>query len=124
MAQTTNRPADTWSPLYFLASVGAGGIAVTFFMYLMFWIPHPGKPVPVFEDVTDAMAGADAPLMAAIWLALAGIAVFGAMNLYLLVWNLRRSGAFAASDRGAALAATTTGSIPTRRTTRSRPPCP
>lgn len=104
MAQTPNRPADTWSPLYFLASVGAGGIAVSFFMYLMFWIPHPGKPVPVFEDVTAAMAGADAPLMAAIWLALAGIAGFGAMNLYLLVWNLRRSGAFAASDRGAALA--------------------
>jgi len=104
MAHTSNRPADTWSPLYFLASVGAGGIAVTFFMYLMFWIPHPGQPVPVFEDVTAAMAGAGAPLMAAIWLALAGIAVFGAMNLYLLVWNLRRSGAFAASDRGAALA--------------------
>ena len=33
-----------YSPLYFLAALGAGGLMVTFFMYLMFWVPHPGRP--------------------------------------------------------------------------------
>ncbi len=99
------RPADTWSPLYFLASVGAGGLAVTFFMYLMFWVPHPGQVVPVFEDVARALAGAGPLKAAMIATALAGIALFGGMNLYLLGWNLRRVRGFSASPRGAALAA-------------------
>ena len=34
---------QSYSPLYFLASLGAGGLAVTFFMYLMFWVPHPAR---------------------------------------------------------------------------------
>ena len=33
---TPARPAENYSPLYFLASVGAGGLVVTFFMYLLF----------------------------------------------------------------------------------------
>ena len=33
-----------------------GGLTVTFFMWLMFWIPHPGKTVPVFEDIMAAFA--------------------------------------------------------------------
>lgn len=98
-----SRPADQWSPLYFLASVGAGGLAVTFFMYLMFWLPHPGQNVPVFEDLMAALA-TGGPQAIAVVLAMAGIAVFGAMNLYLLVWNLRRVGGFNASDRGRGLA--------------------
>ncbi len=105
MTHAMNRPADSWSPLYFLASVGAGGLAVTFFMYLLFWVPHPGRPVPIFEDITAAFAGASPMLGFAILLAVAGIAVFGGMNLYLLLWNLRRVGGFAASDRGRALIA-------------------
>ena len=100
------RPADTWAPLYFLSSVGAGGLAVSFFMYLLFWVPHPGRSVPVFEDIAAAFAGASPLLATAIVVAAAGIAVFGAMNLYLLVWNLRRVGPFLASDRGRTLSAT------------------
>ena len=47
MHVSQSRPADTWSPLYFLASLGAGGLAVTFFMFLMFWVPHPGLSVVI-----------------------------------------------------------------------------
>ena len=47
---------QNYSPLYFLASLGAGGLTVTFFMYLMFWVPHPGRPVPVFEDLMTVFA--------------------------------------------------------------------
>ena len=106
MRTYTNRPADNWSPLYFLASVGAGGVAVTFFMYLLFWVPHPEKAVPVFEDIARAFAAASPAFSGVILLAAAGIAVFGLMNLYLLVWNLRRVGAFYESGRGHALAST------------------
>ena len=63
---TPTRPADTYSPLYFLASVGAGGLAVTFFMFLMFWVPHPGQPVPIFEDIAAAWGTGNLPLQIAI----------------------------------------------------------
>ncbi|WP_368184792.1 hypothetical protein [Aestuariibius sp. HNIBRBA575] len=86
--QTQTRPADTYSPLYFLASLGAGGLSVTFFMYLMFWVPHPGKPVPVFEDIMAAWS-TGAPLMQlSIAIAGLGIAAMAFLNLKMLFWNL------------------------------------
>jgi len=45
------RPTDKWVPQYFLASVGAGGLAVSFFLWLYMWVPHSGQQVPVFEDL-------------------------------------------------------------------------
>jgi len=38
-----------YSPLYFLAALGAGGLSVSFFLMLMlmFWILHPGQPILV-----------------------------------------------------------------------------
>ena len=104
MSHALTRPADTWSPLYFLASVGAGGLSVTFFMYLMHWVPHPGRTVPVFEDITAALGRGEPALTAAITVALLGIAIFGALNLSLLVWNLRKMRGFRASEKGQALA--------------------
>ncbi len=104
MTQHIKRAADTWSPLYFLASVGAGGLSVSFFMYLMFWVPHPNQPVPVFEDIMAALAAGNSALGFAVILALAGIAIFGTANLALLVWNLRRMGEFTASETGRNLA--------------------
>ena len=44
MDRSVTRPADSYSPIYFLASLGAGGIAVSFFMFLMFWVHIPVKP--------------------------------------------------------------------------------
>ncbi|MDA7425113.1 TsoY family (seleno)protein [Thalassococcus lentus] len=85
-----SRVADeTYSPLYFLASLGAGGVTVTFFMILMFWVPHPGRPVPIFEDIAAAFGTADAGLSLAILIALSGIAAFAFKNVQLLIWNLR-----------------------------------
>lgn len=106
MSQTSTRPADTWAPLYFLASLGAGGLAITFFMYLMFWVPHPGQPVPVFEDIMAALTGASPLYTAMIAVAVLGIAAFSIMNVSLLIWNLRRVGEFSRSDKGIALSGT------------------
>lgn len=88
--KTQLRPADTWTPLYYLASVGAGGLAVTFFMWLYHWVPHPGQPVPVFEDIARAFVGGTLAAQAMIVLALAGIAVFAFLNIKLFFWNLGR----------------------------------
>lgn len=88
MADILKRPADSYSPLYFLASLGAGGLAVTFFMWLYFWVPHPAQPVPVFEDIAAAFAAGDAAMQGMILAAAAGILFFAFHNLRLLAWNL------------------------------------
>ncbi|MBV7408320.1 hypothetical protein [Maritimibacter sp. DP1N21-5] len=85
----THRAADKYSPLYFLSSVGAGGLAVTFFMYLMFWVPHPGRTVPVFEDIAAAWQSGSVPMQVGIAIALVGISVFAVMNVQKLAWNLQ-----------------------------------
>ncbi|SEP14987.1 hypothetical protein SAMN04490248_12941 [Salinihabitans flavidus] len=94
MTTRSTRPADTYSPLYFLASLGAGGLSVTFFMYLMFWVPHPGKPVPTFEDISAAFATGGPALQAAIVIAVLGIAAMVFLNIKSLLWNLSALSAF------------------------------
>lgn len=91
---STRKPSDTYSPLYFLASVGAGGLTVTFFMWLMFWIPHPGKTVPVFEDIMAAFTSGTPVTQAMILTAVAGIAFFAFQNIKFLIWNLQRYSAW------------------------------
>ncbi len=75
MHPSTNRPADTYSPLYFLASLGTGGLTVTFFMYLMFWVPHPGRPVPIFEDIIAAFSTGSIATQIMIIIAMAGVGI-------------------------------------------------
>lgn len=99
MQLNTNRPADTYVPLYFLSSVGAGGLAVTFFMYLLFWVPHKGRVVPVFEDILAAFTNGGTPLKFAIVIALIGIAVFTFLNIATLIWNLSSYADFKKTER-------------------------
>ena len=87
MPSLISRPADTYSPLYFLSSLGAGGLTVTFFMYLMFWVPHPGRPVPVFEDIVAAFANGPFTMQLGITIAVMGIAYFAFLNVKTLIWN-------------------------------------
>lgn len=98
MDHSPTRPADTYSPIYFLASLGAGGITVTFFMFLMFWVPHPGRTVPVFEDIAAAFGSGSVPVQIAIAVALIGIAFFAVLNIKSLVWNLQSLSAFKKTD--------------------------
>lgn len=99
------RPADTWVPQYFLSSVGAGGLAVSFFIWLYMWVPHPGQQVPVFEDIAAAWATGYWPMQAMIAVAVAAILVFSYLNIRLLVWNLGQLAAFRRSPRMAKLMA-------------------
>jgi hypothetical protein len=87
MTHIQSAAATRYSPLYFLASVGAGGLSVTFFMYLMFWVPYQGRPVPVFSDLWAVFAAGPSLLSVAVAVAMAGIAVMAFINLRLLAWN-------------------------------------
>lgn len=103
MHNPEKRPTDTYSPLYFLASLGAGGLTVTFFMYLMFWVPHPGRPVPIFEDLMSVLSGGGMPLQVAVVIAVAGIAIFAFLNIKLLIWNFGALARFRQTDAYQAL---------------------
>ncbi len=80
---------DRYSPLYFLAALGSGGLVVTFFMWLLFWVPHPGRPVPIFEDIASALSASNPLHQIAIIGALLGIGVFTFLKIRLLIWNLQ-----------------------------------
>ena len=94
MTPISSRPADNWSPLYFLASVGAGGLAVTFFMYLLFWVPHPNATVPVFEDIVAAWGKGNPWQQFGILAAMLGIAFFAFQNIRYLIWNFTKFAEF------------------------------
>lgn len=97
-------PAEAkWSPLYLLAAVGQGGLAVSFFIYLMFWVKHPGQNVPIFEDIAAAFASGDIVKKGMIVFAMAAIAYFVVMHYVSLVWNLRKFAAFRATPAYEAL---------------------
>ena len=98
MLLSSTRRHGVYSPLYFLASLGAGGLVVTFFMYLLFWVPHKGKAVPTFENISAAITTGDGLLTLAIAIAMLGIAFFAFQNLRLLFWNLDAYKAFTKSD--------------------------
>lgn len=90
MQNYSPRPADNYSPLYFLASLGAGGLTVTFFMWLMHWTPHPGRSVPVFEDIVRTFVSSGVVSRIMILLAISGILYYSFLNIKYLFWNLMR----------------------------------
>ncbi len=106
MEKPLTRPADHYVPLYFLVSLGCGGLALSFFMWLMHWTPHPGRPVPVFEDILRAFSNNGALMRGMILLAVVGILYYSFLNAKYLLWNLsqfrrwRQSAAFAELRRG------------------------
>jgi hypothetical protein len=88
MAQTSTLKED-YSPLYFLAALGAGGLAVSFFMYLNFLIPRPGFPMAT-ADVLLTWTNANMAYAPFVLLALVGIVYFSYKHIALLVWNIRQ----------------------------------
>ncbi|NLV98081.1 MAG: hypothetical protein GX043_12245 [Desulfovibrionales bacterium] len=87
MNSLTGKPSDVYSPLYFLTSLGCGGMAVAFFMWLMHWTEHPGKSVPVFSDIVFSFGAGGFFQRIMIVVAVAGIAYYAFLNLKYLVWN-------------------------------------
>jgi len=78
-----------YTPLCWLSALGAGGLTVTFFIYLNFLLPHKGSPMATYSFAVAALQGGG-------WLAwvsgfsLAGIALFALIHFYLLIRVSRR----------------------------------
>ena len=88
------RFAQDYRPLYFLAALGNGGLSVSFFMYLMFLIPHPDTPVPTFESLVAVYTTQGLGLQVMTTLARVGVAWFAVRHLVVLAANLRALSAF------------------------------
>ncbi len=80
---------EKFSPMCFLASLGAGGLSVSFFMYLMFLVPHPDAAMATFDHVMPALLKGD-------WLSLVSsfslvfIIAFAFFHFKLLIWNTKQ----------------------------------
>ncbi len=89
-----------YNPLYFLASLGAGGLAISFFLYPMFMVKHPGTPLVSFDHLQPLLTHGDPLLQALLYADLAVVALFALLHFRLLWWNLseyrqfRRTSAF------------------------------
>lgn len=78
-----------YNPQYFLASLGNGGLAVSFFMYLMFLLKHPETPIPTFDHLKEVFTGGSSLSAVLVSFVLAGILYFSYRHFSLLIWNIR-----------------------------------
>ena len=73
--------------MFFLSALGAGGLSVSFFMLLMFLVPHKGVPIPHFDLLFPKLIEGNM-LSFIIIIALLGILFFGFYFFKLLIWNV------------------------------------
>lgn len=84
---------EKYSPIYFLSALGAGGLSVSFYMYLMFLVPHKGSAMATFDFIYPV-------LLQGTWLsyisalALVFILVFSYYHFKFLFWNIKQYKAF------------------------------
>ena len=83
-----NNLHSKYNPLYFLAALGAGGLAVSFFMYPNFMIAHKGYPMITFDHLYPLLMGEDmltSLLVGSVFVVIAGLAL---LHFRLLFWNI------------------------------------
>ncbi len=88
---------EKFNPMCFLSSLGSGGLSVSFFMYLMFLVPHKDTPMATFNHIFPK-------LMEGTWLSfiiafsLVFIIVFAFFHFKLLIWNTKQFNMYKKSD--------------------------
>ncbi|MFV9503498.1 MAG: TsoY family (seleno)protein [Oscillochloridaceae bacterium umkhey_bin13] len=85
---------EQYSPAYFLAALGNGGIAITFFIWLNFLVPHPKTPIITYDGIVTFLGQTSLLGQGLIFIAMAGILFFAVRHLRLVVWNLREYSRF------------------------------
>ncbi|PLX40928.1 MAG: hypothetical protein C0605_05980 [Hyphomicrobiales bacterium] len=85
---------ESYSPMYFLASLGAGGLSVSFFVYLLYMMPHKGSPIPTFNHMAAVFTGNDLVMQVFVGAAALMMVLFGLLHYRLLVWNFMEFAAF------------------------------
>lgn len=79
---------ENYTPVYFLASLGCGGLAVSFFVYFMFMVNHPKVPVATYDFIYPVMTGPNKIVGGLLAFAYIAMAYFYYMHMKLLVWNI------------------------------------
>jgi len=80
---------SSYNPLFFLAALGAGGLAVSFFMYPMFLVSHPDTPIPTFNHLWPILTGPVSWQSVLLGLDLLAVLFFAYLHFRLLFWNIR-----------------------------------
>ncbi|MEA3305141.1 MAG: hypothetical protein U9Q15_05480 [Patescibacteria group bacterium] len=75
-------------PLYFLGALGAGGLAISFFMYLMFMTNHAEVPIPTFDTLLPYLTEMGIPVALGVGAAMLGVIVMSVIHLSFLKWNI------------------------------------
>lgn len=88
MLRLRHHLGEKYSPMYFLAALGAGGAAVSFFMYLMFITPHPDTPIPTWESWHAVWDKGDPFMQGLIAFSLTAIILLSLLHIRLLIWNI------------------------------------
>jgi hypothetical protein len=80
-----------YHPSYWLAALGAGGLSISFFMYLMWMVPHQGFPMPTWDHLQAAWQSppGPVPLSAIVLVAGTGVVAMAFLHFLLLAWNIR-----------------------------------
>ena len=89
-------PNQPWHPSYWLAALGAGGLSISFFMYLMWMVPHAGFPMPTWPHLSGVFAGTlvlPSSVRPLAMLATVLMVMLAALHFVLVVWNLREQSA-------------------------------
>jgi hypothetical protein len=88
---------EKFSPMCFLSALGAGGLSVSFFMYLMFLVPHKGAPMATFDFIyPQLLKGTWLSLVSAFSLVM--IIAFAYLHFKLLIWNTKQFSIYKKSD--------------------------
>lgn len=82
--------ANSYNPAYFLAALGNGGLATSFFMYLMFMVPHPDTPMVTFNHIYPYVVGENIFISASIIVAMVGMIYFAFRHFQRLIWNIKQ----------------------------------
>ncbi len=84
---------EKFTPMCFLSALGAGGLSVSFFMYLMFLVPHKGVPMAIFDFVYPALLKGDW-LSFIVAFSLVFILAFAFFHFKFLIWNTKQFNLF------------------------------
>ncbi len=95
-------PQQPWHPSYWLAALGAGGLSVSFFMYLMWMVPHADFPMPTWQHLSAALQGTvelPAGVRPLAMLAVTAMLLLALLHFTLVIWNLREQSAAKKTER-------------------------
>ncbi|RTE66323.1 hypothetical protein EH243_06935 [Amphritea opalescens] len=85
-------PSQPWHPSYWLAALGAGGLSISFFMYLMWLVPHQGFSMPTWQHLEALLAGTTVlptGVRSVAMLATLFMLLMAVLHFVLVIWNFR-----------------------------------